>query len=252
MDFCVLGSGSSGNSFLISDKENSFLIDAGFSYKEINRRLEKIGIEINEIKAVFITHEHIDHIKGIEKLYKEGLNIVMTKKTFENSYLKIKPMFIEKNQNFDFFNFNIFAFNQEHDAADPVGYKISDKKKNKTISIMTDLGSINKENIKAIKESDAIALESNHDIDMLINGPYPYNLKQRILSNKGHLSNYDSALFLKEYSTDKLKNIFLSHLSKINNKVDLVYQTFEKILEKKKLEKVKISNQYSPTEIITL
>ncbi|MEM3374425.1 MAG: MBL fold metallo-hydrolase [Candidatus Woesearchaeota archaeon] len=248
MNICVIGSGSSGNSFLIENDEISILVDAGFSYKELKKRLSKIGKEINEIKAVIISHEHTDHIKGVEKLFREEIPIFMNRATYEFSDLRIKPTLFETNKKFLISDFEILPFRQEHDAIEPCGFTIEDIKTKKVVSIMTDLGKPNENNINAIKNSNAIIIESNHDIDMLINGPYPYNLKQRILSNKGHLSNIDASLFVKNNATENLEKVVLSHLSKINNTHELAFNTFMNLTNEK--YKTYISKQYSTTELI--
>jgi len=231
MKITVLASGSSGNSTYLESNESKILIDAGISAKKITNELSSLGIEICELDAVLVSHEHTDHIKGVEKLHKKGVNIFMNKATFLNSNLSFTPRFF--NKDFTINDLKISAISVSHDAAHPVGFKI--KNNGSIFSSFTDLGVANAKVKNAIKESSTVMLESNHDIDMLINGPYPYHLKQRILSHKGHLSNIDAGLLIKENSTDKLKKVFLAHLSKTNNSREVAISTVKNLSKHKNI-----------------
>ena len=232
MKICVLASGSSGNSTYLESKDTSVLIDAGISSKRIVDSLEKIGRDISEIDGVFISHEHIDHINGLQRLCdKYNVPVYMNKSTFDNSGLNIDPTFFNKEVKLN--ELNIKPIPVSHDAADPCGFRIQSN--GTVLGIFTDLGMVNDSIKQVTKEADCMFIESNHDIDMLINGRYPYHLKERILSQKGHLSNVDAGLLIKENSCDKLKTVFLAHLSKNNNTEKLAFETFSVLTKKKPL-----------------
>ncbi|MEA2037732.1 MAG: MBL fold metallo-hydrolase [Nanoarchaeota archaeon] len=237
MQFSTLASGSSGNSFYIEEDKKGILIDAGISCKQIEQRLELLGISIENIKALFISHEHTDHVRGADVLSRKySIPIYLNKKTFEScSHIFSNQELIRtKPSNFecDIGKLSIKSFSKSHDANDPVSYTI--KSKNKRISIITDAGYCCSNIINNIKKADALMLESNHDTQMLENGKYPIYLKRRIQSDLGHLSNYDSALNVLEHAPKKLKNISLSHLSLNNNTPDLAMKTFTSLLSERK------------------
>jgi phosphoribosyl 1,2-cyclic phosphodiesterase len=249
MKISVLASGSSGNSTFVESKESCVLFDAGISAREIQKRLSKIGKEISDIDAVFITHEHTDHIRGVERLNKSFfIPVYLNRPTYEFSSLTLeKPAFFANNNDIKFSDLTISPFSISHDAADPCGFKI--KENGSTLGIMTDFGKSNNEIKDTAKEADALVLETNHDIDMLLNGPYPYPLKQRILGEKGHFSNVDAGLLVKNNASEKLRKVFLAHLSKNNNTEELAYNTFSKLTEdNKRLERI-MTKQQETTEI---
>jgi phosphoribosyl 1,2-cyclic phosphodiesterase len=249
MKVSVLASGSSGNSTYVESQEAKILIDAGISGRRTINHLNELGVDISEIDGVFVTHEHIDHVRGIDRLHnKFDLPVYINRKTFLASNLTIEPNFISK-QFINFKDIQIKAVSVSHDAADPVGYKIKNSKS--TVGVFTDLGKPNQEIKNLVKESDCLVLESNHDIDMLLKSFYPFHLKQRILSERGHLSNIDAGLLVKEHSTDKLKTVFLAHLSKNNNTKELAMNTFSKLNQEKKLNKI-ITNDKELTELIKI
>ncbi|WP_138206414.1 MBL fold metallo-hydrolase [Haloimpatiens lingqiaonensis] len=234
MIFCPLYSGSSGNSVFIGTDKTKILVDAGLPGKHIENALKDIGEKPEEIDGIFVTHEHIDHIKGVGVLSRKydipiyanadtwdamNRNIGKIKehniKIFQSAHTEIKDL--------DILNFSI-----SHDAANPNGYVICYKQKKACIA--TDLGHFSKEVKDSINDCEVILLESNHDVEMLKFGPYPYNLKRRILSNVGHLSNDDCGRAIVDIMKDKKKTIFLGHLSNTNNQPDLAYQTVLNIL----------------------
>ena len=235
MRVCSLGSGSSGNSFFISENENAVLIDAGISCKETLRRLNLVKQNPLDIKAIFITHEHTDHIKGADVLARHlNIPIYATKKTAENSFLcKNQELIniIKNNETIKIKSLNIEAFSKSHKASDPISYNISSKKK---VSIITDLGHACKNTIDNVSKSDLLFIESNYDERMLENGPYPYYLKRWISGNDGHLSNTQASLCILEHGKPKLKNIVLSHISKFNNSPEVAFKTFKNIIKERK------------------
>ena len=249
MKICVLASGSSGNSTYIESKESKILIDAGISGKRIKKSLSKLGLDISEINGVFVSHEHTDHVKGLEQLYKNKISVFMNRETFLSSNLNLNPNFFINNKPIDFRDLKITPQSVIHDAADPCGFKIENN--GSMIGVFTDLGKANHAVINTIKKSDCLVLETNHDIDMLLNGRYPYYLKQRILSDKGHLSNIDAGLLVNNHSNKKLKTVFLAHISKNNNTQELALTTFTELTKEKKLESI-LTHPSEETDIIKI
>lgn len=236
MIFCSLYSGSSGNSMFISSGKTKILVDAGLSGKSIEKALTSIEEVASSIDAIFVTHEHIDHVKGVGVLSRKyNIPIYANTKTWmamEKNIGKIKEHNIKMVDSSSFCinnDLEVLTFPIPHDASCPLGYKVSCG--NKKVSIATDLGYFSKDIEEILKDCDVIVLESNHDTEMLKVGPYPYNLKRRILSNEGHLSNDDCGKAIINITNEKYKNIILGHLSKTNNFPDLAYKTVTNILE---------------------
>lgn len=234
MIFCSLYSGSSGNSIFVSSGKARVLIDAGLPGKSIEAALNEIGENPKEIDAMFVTHEHSDHIKGIGVMSRKyDIPVFANEKTWEsmsNSIGKIKEHNIKimDKESVTIKDMDIVNFSIPHDAACPVGYSVHSS--GKKVSIATDLGYFT-EDVKAnIQDSDVILLESNHDVEMLKFGPYPYNLKRRILSNVGHLSNEACGTAIADMVSEKSKRVILGHLSNTNNYPELAYQTVLNIL----------------------
>ncbi|MGL5649815.1 MAG: MBL fold metallo-hydrolase [Clostridium sp.] len=263
MIFCSLYSGSSGNSIFVGNEKSKILIDAGMPGKKIDEALKRINQDPKDLKGIFITHEHSDHIKGagiISRKY--DIPIYANDKTWaamEKSLGKVKEHNIkvmDKRSTIILDDLEIKSFNIPHDAIAACGYTISAG--NKKASIATDFGTFTEEIKDNIKESDVILIESNHDVSMLKYGPYPYNLKRRILSEVGHLSNDDCGDAVVELIRNGLgKEIFLGHLSGTNNHPDLAYQTVITTLQEQgiKLEEdvnISMANRHEPSKIIKL
>lgn len=234
MKVSVLASSSSGNSIYIEKDNYKFLIDAGLTGKKIIDNLEKINVDIKDINSIFITHEHIDHIKGVGVLARKyNLPIYANKLTWENmdiGYINndLKYHF-EKNSFLEFGDLTVRSFGVSHDAANPQFYTFESGEKK--ISILTDTGYISEKMIDYIKNSSVLVYESNHEENILLSCSYPWKTKQRILSDLGHLSNNDAANYLPKIIGDKTKNIFLAHLSKENNTKDLARMTTTNVLK---------------------
>lgn len=234
MIFSSLYSGSSGNSIFISSEKSKILIDAGLPGKSIESALHHIKEAPSSIDAIFVTHEHIDHIKGVGVLSrKHDIPIYANAQTWDamkKNIGKIKEHNIKilDGKAIVLDDMEIYPFPISHDAVSPSGYKICSK--NKKASIATDLGIFSKEIKNILEDCDVILLESNHDVEMLKFGPYPYTLKKRILSNIGHLSNEDCGRAIVNITNNKYKNIILGHLSKTNNFPELAYQTVLNVL----------------------
>ncbi|MDO8509227.1 MAG: MBL fold metallo-hydrolase [Nanoarchaeota archaeon] len=235
MEVCALASGSSGNSFYVGNGKEGVLIDVGITCKQICERLANRGKNAEGIRAIFITHEHIDHVRGVDVFARKfDIPIYLTKGTSENCFVcsnKSLIRIIKNNEIVKIADMKIEAFSKFHHAVDPVSYNVYLKKK---ISIITDAGYGCKNIKKHISDSDFLIMEANHDERMLENGPYPYFLKNLIKSDVGHLSNKQSAECVLENSSKKLKNIVLSHLSKTNNTPQIALMAFKSALNQKK------------------
>jgi phosphoribosyl 1,2-cyclic phosphodiesterase len=255
MEFSCLASGSSGNCFFVNEGSSSILIDAGISAKQIVERLNVINKNPKTIKGIFISHEHSDHVRGIDVFARKfNIPIFATGGTIKHSFLcsdekLINQIFPEKV--FNFSGFKVIPIKKSHDAQEPVSFMIQDSRK-KTLSVLTDVGFACNKVIKAISLSDSLILESNHDVEMLESGKYPYVLKRRILSDKGHLSNFQAGLLLMEHSKPGLNNIILSHLSLENNTEELALETISTLIKHRKdiSPKIFISTRHRPTPLI--
>ena len=251
---CSLYSGSSGNSFLVQSNHAKILVDAGVSCKKIETALNNLDISPREIQAILITHEHIDHTKGLGVLSsKYGIPIYANEKTWEhincNKISDENRRFFINDKKFDIEDLSILPFSTPHDAADPCGFNIY--KDSKKISIATDLGNITKDIFNKLENSSLVMLESNYDINILKYSPYPYNLKKRIASSIGHLENCMAGKAISRLANSGLKNALLIHLSKENNFPELAYKTVSEELEKNNINNIKlnIAPRDNPSEI---
>lgn len=232
MRLCSIASGSSGNCIYVGSDATHLLIDAGISGKRIEEGAAALGLQLTQIDAIFITHEHADHISGLGVLARKyGIPIYATPGTIQaigqtSSLGKIeKSLFhsVHADEKCTVKDMTLYPIQTSHDAAEPVAYRIShDKKK---IGIITDLGCYNDYTAACLRDLNVLYLEANHDVHMLQAGPYPYYLKQRILSDKGHLSNEASGKLLSRLLNDNMKAVMLGHLSKDNNLPELAYET---------------------------
>jgi phosphoribosyl 1,2-cyclic phosphodiesterase len=254
-----LASGSSGNAYLFSANGSDILIDAGISARQLKLRLEMLGKDISKLSAVFVSHEHVDHIRALAQLNKlgtsmpTGLPIYMSKGTLKAYCAQYGEIAAEQVKAGDELNINgikVRPFSKHHDAAEPLSFSISLGGKN--VSYMTDIGHCCKNIREHIAMSDALFLESNHDLEMLKNGPYPHFLKQRILGNDGHLSNEDASMAVLENAQKQLKHVFLSHLSETNNTPDIALNTFHTIVKERNDLKIKcaVCNRHMPGKLV--
>lgn len=263
MKFCSLYSGSSGNSIFIASDNAKVLIDAGLAGKKIDDALKHIGEESSSIDGIFITHEHIDHIKGVGVLSRKyDIPIYANDNTWavmEKNIGKIKEhniRIMNRRSSITINDLEIRSFNIPHDAIAPVGYTVSYAGKN--ASVVTDFGVFTEEIRDNIIDSDIILLESNHDVNMLRMGPYPYKLKLRVLGENGHLSNEDcGSAIVSLLKNDKKKQIVLGHLSGTNNHPDLAYQTVVDVLSANGIRPgddviLQLASRHNPSEIILL
>ncbi len=239
LEFSVLGSGSKGNAYLVKDGDTILLIDVGFTYRELSKRLEKISIDIEKISGILLTHEHQDHIKGLKILLKKiQIPLYLTSGTLNSIPfdLKTKIEVIKGGEDFQIGSILISPFSIMHDAKEPISFSFSNGRKK--IGFASDLGKVTLLVLEKLKGSNLLAIEANHDENLLINGPYHYRLKERIKSTYGHLSNKDAAEAIKSLLTPHLKYILPIHLSEINNEPNLVKYYVEEILRIYSMDKV--------------
>lgn len=231
MNLLSIASGSSGNCIYVGDDNTHLLIDVGISGKRVEAGLNTIELTAANLDAIFITHEHIDHIAGLGVIArKHGIPIYATKGTIEGildtkSVGKIEPSLlheIEPDEIVEIGNLRIAPISVSHDARQPVAYRIYGD--DKRVGIITDLGVYTEDIVDGLQEMDVLFVEANHDENMLQVGPYPYMLKQRILGAKGHLSNENSGRLLSRLLCDRLKHIVLGHLSNENNLPELAFE----------------------------
>jgi phosphoribosyl 1,2-cyclic phosphodiesterase len=256
MRISVLASGSAGNCFYTEHNNNAILIDAGISYKQICERLMQIGTNIQKVKGVFITHEHSDHIKAVKQLVKHKIPIYLSESTYINSRIEVDAEylnFVNDGDEILLDDFLINAFAKNHDAVCPLSYSVNIG--GKIASFITDVGCVCDNVRSVVSNSDFLLLETNHDIEMLKTGSYPYYLKKRILGDKGHLSNYHAGLLILESASKRLQHLYLGHLSEGNNTPQLAYDTVKNLIcERKDLSNLHIELTYKdrPTKIIDL
>lgn len=261
LKFCSLYSGSSGNSLFVETSNTKILIDAGESCKKIENALNGLNVDINDIDAILVTHEHSDHIKGLGTIAKKfDIPIYANKETWD-----AMPQIAEKiqpsNQNqfkpyekFDIGDLKILPFQIPHDAANPCGFNLFYG--NQKISIATDLGHMDSKLIKYLEESQFILLEANYDPNILKCSKYPYTLKQRIAGPNGHLSNEMAGKTISYLMKSGLNKVMLGHLSKENNFPELAYQTVIDELCNNNFNanqlKMNVANRSMPSPVINL
>ena len=238
--FFSIGSGSSGNCYYFGNSMSGILIDAGISSKTTRKELKQIGVDFSQILGIFITHDHHDHIKSIGTLGERfHIPVYATAKThdgIDHSYgmtqkLFTSKRFLENGEEVVIGDFNVSSFPVSHDGTDNGGFFI--KYMDHRIIIATDLGCVNEHIYNHMLQSDIVILEANYDLEMLKNGKYPYHLKQRILSDVGHLGNQEAGMFLAENWHPELKHIYLCHLSNDNNHPELAKKTVEMCMNDK-------------------
>ena len=251
MRVSVLSSGSKGNTTYIESKNAKILIDVGNTAKYIKEKLEDIGVEPEELDAVLITHTHIDHVKGL-KVFEKKYNIPVYLTDIMLKSLDFIDKYVLLDDEFDIKDIHINSIKTYHDAPDSRGYVLSSE--NKSVVYITDTGYINKKYFDILKNRNLYIMESNHDVEMLNNGNYPFSLRQRILSDKGHLSNYDSAKYLCSFIGDNTKYVLLAHLSEDNNTEELAYETLVSRMNKNNIHinNIIITKQNKETELISI
>jgi phosphoribosyl 1,2-cyclic phosphodiesterase len=251
LSIASLNSGSNGNCYYVGNQYEAVLIDAGISSRETDRRMKRLELNPRKLKAVFITHEHSDHIKGLRSIIKKfKLPVYITSKTLEYGRLKIKDPFLR------YFNpfvpvtvgrLSVTAFPKSHDACDPHSFIVSCDRVN--VGIFTDIGSACKNVIHHFKQCHAAFLESNYDEEMLDKGTYPFALKNRIRGGRGHLSNMQALQLFLEHRPPFMSHLFLSHLSENNNRPEIVQNLFNSCAGK---TQIVIASRYEETPVFDI
>ena len=232
----TISSGSKGNCAIVLCDETNLIIDMGISYLALQKSLEENSLSFDNFSGILITHNHKDHITGLKNLIKKtDLNVFIPREMYDsikNSVPEDRCVFVD--DEFTIFDVKIELIHTSHDAPYSVGFIISHD--DKSLVYVTDTGYINRKFLNKMVNKDIYVIESNHDEVMLMDGPYPRFLKERVISDTGHLSNKTTAGYLKKIVTDNTKCVVLAHISEKNNKVDLAYQEANNVLKDKNIE----------------
>ena len=245
LKIAAIASGSNGNCYYLENDDDAILVDAGISAKQIVSRMANLRLSMSKIRGVFISHEHTDHVRGIDVLSRKySVPVFMTQKTYSSYGKIIKDSllnFFLPGKQVRFGNMHVNPFLKSHDAAEPCSFSVSSE--GSSVAVMTDIGLKCSNVIYHIQKADAVFLESNYDDHMLQTGYYPAFLKARISSDVGHLSNTQAALIALEHATSRLRHVFLSHLSENNNTPELALYTFSSVIRQR--------NDLNPELILT-
>lgn len=234
VEICALASGSNGNCYYVGNESNAVLVDAGIHYDMLLERIESAGLNVDKIRAVFISHEHSDHICGAYGISKRlQVPVFFSIKTFNNTYGKYRPLYMRQfytDTEQDVFGIKVLPFKKRHDASDPHSFRITIDGVN--VGVMTDIGFADERVADEFSKCNAVFLESNYDEKMLWDGNYPYYLKNRVASKVGHLSNNQSFDLAKNYASSDLSCLFLSHISADNNTIEKALSAFAEMSDK--------------------
>lgn len=243
-----LNSGSNGNCYYVGNDKEAILVDAGISCREIEKRMANLGLTMQKVKAIFISHEHIDHIRGVVVLArKHQLPVYITPSTLRNSPLVLEKELVRTFKAQEIIivgELAITPFVKIHDAVEPFSFMVEGN--GIKIGVITDIGEACEQVVHYFKQCNAAFLEANYDEDMLQNGRYPYYLKKRISGGKGHLSNKQALELFLEHKPTFMSHLFLSHLSKDNNCPDLVHELFSKHAKE---TNIIIASRYKETDV---
>jgi phosphoribosyl 1,2-cyclic phosphodiesterase len=236
LHFSVLASGSTGNAFYIGTENNKLLVDCGLSGKQMDKLFSEVNINPQELDGILVTHEHSDHIKGLGILARKyNLPIYANEKTWKAmegliGNISIDQKFIFQMESVKTFgDIDVESFGVSHDAAEPMFYVFHYN--GRKVALVTDTGYVSERIKKTVENADALIFEANHDVEMLRMGRYPWNVKRRILSDLGHVSNEDCGIALTDIIGNDTKRIYLAHLSKDNNMKDLARMAVTQILD---------------------
>ena len=256
MKLSLLASGSKGNAVYLESGETRLLIDAGLSAVEIIRRLAIIGVDPSTLHAILISHDHSDHTRGAGTLARKlKLPLLASQPTRQAAAAVVKKcdaVEFESGYSFSYRDLLIDPFPITHDAADPVGFSIESREGR--IGFATDLGIVTRLVTEKLKNCRMLVIEANHDEEMLMNGPYPWHLKQRIKSRHGHISNSESMLLLEDILHDRLEGVFLAHLSEANNDPQLPQSAATRLFASQNCcsPELFIGNQYAPSGLLEI
>lgn len=245
MKFCVLASGSKGNCTYIEIENHKFLIDVGTNFLYISKKLNEINVKPNEIEAIFITHSHTDHISALKRIIKNiNPKIYLSEKIMNELNITLDNYeIIEDDIKFD--NFIINTIKLSHDVEECLGYIFNNR-----VVYITDTGYINNKYHEILKNKEVYIIESNHDVDMLMESNRPYFLKMRILGDEGHISNKDCGYYLSKFIGNNTNHIILAHLSENNNTKEKALDTVLKYIEYEK--NICVAMQNERTEVIEI
>ena len=250
MRFASLGSGSRGNGTLVEYDQTTLLVDLGFSVREAEKRLQKLGRTPEDIDAILVTHEHSDHIQGVPGFARKyDLPVYLTHGTGSQADLSCRTHVVNIHRSFELGDILVEPVAVPHDAREPCQYIFSAN--NMRIGILTDLGHVSSHVRESYASCDALVLETNHDEAMLKEGPYPWPLKQRVGGDLGHLSNFQAGTLLESMDLDRLRFLLLSHLSEQNNQPALVMDAIEPLVRGRATD-VRVSEQNTVTGWIDL
>ena len=246
-----LNSGSNANCYYVGNAAGAVLVDAGLSLRETEKRMKGLGLEMEKVKAIFVSHEHSDHITGLPGISRKyRVPVYITKATHSNSNIPLEEELVRDfvaEKAVDIGGLSVTAFRKSHDAADPHSFVISDEQVN--VGVFTDIGHPCKRTIRFFKQCHAVFLESNYCADMLEKGNYPYHLKRRISGDDGHLSNDQALELFLSHRPRHLSHLILSHLSKNNNDPALVNRLFT---EKAGPVQVFVASRYEASPVFTI
>jgi phosphoribosyl 1,2-cyclic phosphodiesterase len=248
----VLGSGSGGNSVVVESGPHRLLIDAGFSCRELVRRMKTLDFDPATLGGLILTHEHVDHCRGADRFARKfRLPVHATRGTLSGARLGEEAVrsavVLRSGEPCEVAGFRVEPFTLPHDAREPVGFLVEDPC-GRRIGLVADLGCHTKLAWGRLRDLDVLLIETNHDLDMLRNGPYPWSLKQRIAGRDGHLSNRDAADGLPELMTDRLRWVVLYHLSETNNLPTLAAAAVREVLDRERCSaSMEISKQDHPS-----
>ncbi|MCU4164093.1 MBL fold metallo-hydrolase [Carboxylicivirga caseinilyticus] len=251
IEYCALASGSNGNCYYVGNENEAVLIDAGISRKQVLKRMKEVGLKIEKVKAVLISHEHSDHIRGLRVLSDlHKIDAYLTKTTQSKTRVHHQPFKVnvfEPGDVIEVGNIKVHSFAKKHDAVDPCSFRV--ELNGKSIGVMTDIGTACSNVKDHLQKCHAVFLESNYDEEMLLNGPYPAHLKSRVKSDHGHLSNDQAVKVVDKLKDTPLKTILLSHISADNNRPEIALKTFQVVSDR---YQIFATSRYAPTEVFRL
>jgi phosphoribosyl 1,2-cyclic phosphodiesterase len=248
VEYCALASGSNGNCYYVGNETQAVLIDAGISRRQLMKRMKQVGLDLRKVVAVFITHEHSDHNRGIRVISDlQNIPVYMTAGTLQKTKMDNRPCDIHTitaGDTIEIGDFRVHSFSKKHDAVDPCSFRI--ELNNLNVGVFTDLGAVCSKVAAQFAQCDVAFLESNYDQYLLEEGPYPVYLKKRVASDRGHLSNDQAVALASAHIGGRLKTLLLSHISADNNRVDIAMNAF------RALEghfKIIPTSRYEPTAV---
>jgi phosphoribosyl 1,2-cyclic phosphodiesterase len=249
--FSSINSGSNGNCYYIGNNEDAVFVDVGLSCKEIEKRMIRSGLSMQRVKAIFISHEHIDHIRGMEVISKKyEIPVYINEKTLANSRMKLNSHLVRTFADEEIISIDslqVIPFVKSHDAADPYSFSVIGN--NARVGVFTDIGTVCEKLSNHFSQCHAAFLEANYDEAMLENGNYPIYLKKRIRGSHGHLSNDQALELFKENKSENLSLLFLAHLSKENNSPQLVQELFQ---EHSNTTRIEIASRHEESAIFKI